>query len=481
MTTLNILLLAAGWSLAVLLPWIGLRVGSGLAGVLIISMLGSVVEAWRWQLVTLLVFGTAALVRLALAARRGGPATGRRSIAAIGLFSVAAALAAAPSVALPIYRLPTPSGPFHVGVRDMRIPSGRGPSILVRAWYPTDADAGRPFMRSAPESRLRARQFADRGLPGALYSYHEHIGANALWQAPLSRARNSYPAIVYNHGGEGDVAQSASLMEDLASHGYVVLSVGHPGQTLGILDERGQPVPAPVRSYQPVDRMKASGLARSRTAALAEILPYLRMATTESAMTRERVANTEKVLAVIFSGGGGEVLRRVDRREVASVGMSMGGAVAALTCEVDTRVAACVNLDGFQFGGLMGRSLRQPLLVAYTDHGYGLSDLFYRREDGSSDAPVDWFVIKGAQHGDLTDASFLTPFKVQLSDAAGDAELPFFGPIAPEKATKVQSDLIRFFLFSRAGFSAPQPPRALPRGVARYDPGRRFERDGATP
>ena len=64
--------------------------------------------------------------------------------------------------------------------------------------------------------------------------------------APAAPGR--YPVLVFNHGFGSFQKQSTSLLEELASHGYVVLSVGHAAESLVVQRSDGTrgAAPAPI-------------------------------------------------------------------------------------------------------------------------------------------------------------------------------------------------------------------------------------------
>ena len=50
------------------------------------------------------------------------------------------------------------------------------------------------------------------------------------------------PVIIASHGSCGTIDNNVSLYRDLASHGYIVLAVGHPGQAASVTYENGKSV-----------------------------------------------------------------------------------------------------------------------------------------------------------------------------------------------------------------------------------------------
>ena len=52
--------------------------------------------------------------------------------------------------------------------------------------------------------------------------------------APIATGKNNYPVIIFNHGYGSYTMQSTVLCSDLASFGYIVVSVGHPYESSGV-------------------------------------------------------------------------------------------------------------------------------------------------------------------------------------------------------------------------------------------------------
>jgi predicted dienelactone hydrolase len=90
----------------------------------------------------------------------------------------------------------------------------RGEDMTIEVWYPAripDGTAPTPY----------------DDVPIAL---------DSVVEAPADLSGAPYPVIAFSHGFGGVRYQSASLVEHLVSHGYVVVSADHPGSIL--LDQR---------------------------------------------------------------------------------------------------------------------------------------------------------------------------------------------------------------------------------------------------
>ena len=140
----------------------------------------------------------------------------RRSLACFALLLVAL-VAQAAHAGRPRYADPTALGPYGVGhvVFDVTDPARGDRALRAELWYPVDpADAiGDPTWYDF--------QFFGLGLESPV----------AIEGAPLT-ADTWLPLILFSHGNCGVSFQSTPLMEQLASHGMVVVAPNHTGNTV---------------------------------------------------------------------------------------------------------------------------------------------------------------------------------------------------------------------------------------------------------
>jgi predicted dienelactone hydrolase len=61
----------------------------------------------------------------------------------------------------------------------------------------------------------------------------------SFWYPSKAGKDETFPQIVFSHGGLATVNSNLSLFQELASYGYVVYSIGHPYRTLWTQDEDG--------------------------------------------------------------------------------------------------------------------------------------------------------------------------------------------------------------------------------------------------
>ena len=121
-------------------------------------------------------------------------------------------------------------GPFAVGVRTLELVdptrtsvTGTGPRpVTVEIWYPT-----------TPETVV--------GVPRYVVNLFGLDVARTPTYRDVDRAAGQYPLVLFSHGNAGIRFQSIFLATHLASHGYIVASPDHQGNTFldiaaGIVD-----------------------------------------------------------------------------------------------------------------------------------------------------------------------------------------------------------------------------------------------------
>jgi pimeloyl-ACP methyl ester carboxylesterase len=246
----------------------------------------------------------------------------RRGLLGAGLTAAAAGLLPAPGAAAatgvagthPIPLL-APTGRYPIGMTERHLVdrSRRDPwvgsipyrELMVSLWYPT-RPCEHPFARYMTP---RAASHFDAGLSQHIPGYRTGVidwagtRTHARLDAPVTAGR--HPVVLYGPGGGNPRTLGTGLIEELASHGYLVVAIDHTYEASEVefLDGR---------------------LATDRRPP----------GTTRGQSTAVRVADIRFVLDAL----------RLDR--VGMFGYSAGGFSAAEAMLADQRIRAGANLDG---------------------------------------------------------------------------------------------------------------------------------------
>jgi predicted dienelactone hydrolase len=117
---------------------------------------------------------------------------------------------------------PGAGGPYKAGVKTIQLTdASRNRKLPVDIWYPVVDTSG------------TQNTYKLETLLGTLASIDSPARRNA------TPAAGAWPVIVFSHGFGGVRFQSYFLTERLATHGFVVIAMDHPGNTLGDFAQLG--------------------------------------------------------------------------------------------------------------------------------------------------------------------------------------------------------------------------------------------------
>ena len=258
--------------------------------------------------------------------------------------------------------LTEPSGPDAVGTRDV---PGVSPDATTRLWYPAEPGTGTvepPYMNAATAASL--------GLaPEMLADVHVRATLDAT-PAPTSTPR---PGIVLMPGWGAPMAVYTTLAQDLASNGYVVLSVD---PDLGTED--GNQLPSDL------------------------------------ANPARRLEQLETAIDFLTGPDVAALAGPVDSTRIAVGGHSIAGAIAVQASLTDPRITAVFDLDGWLHGPALDNPVHVPALFVEAS---GFDDPTTTAISRSPDAVA--VQLADASHFDVTDVACLAPALGPAVDALG--------------------------------------------------------------
>jgi predicted dienelactone hydrolase len=215
------------------------------------------------------------------------------------------------------------------------------------------------------------------------------------------------------------------LFEELASHGYVVLSVGHPYWCEFYFDDDGELFFFDKSNKYYTEMWKEED---------SELTKETKEQITRSTQGAEKLANYRELNRIMptevadlllwqedieflidrlieMSEKEGRYHGRLDADRIGIMGYSKGGALAGQVCATSDRVRAGANLDGFMFGGVVDNDLKKPFMilgqvVSWCQECPPINLPFFER------ARADAYMveIKNANHATFTDLPLLREY-----------------------------------------------------------------------
>jgi predicted dienelactone hydrolase len=378
-----------------------------MAATLLFTDILAVVEGAHWQMA--LVYLAAGVLFLAAWKSAGDQSRSQRFVICATLLF--ASMSVLFSFLLPMFTLPEPTGNYPVGtailyfkdstrIEDAGPASGSARELMVQIWYP-----------SQPSHRRFAR-YREELETNALSSYQSEILTHSRLDAPMALKGAPFPVILFNHSWGGRRTNYTFLTEELASHGYAVVSIDHTYNANLVAFPDGRVIHGNA----------SNAINDPETSTVAQVWAIwdkeLAKSVADQRFILDRLEAMNRASGSLWFGG-------LDTRMTGAIGHSFGGAAATAVCAEDRRVHAAVNMDGWFFGAIRDRGPNQPLLAmdAYNEQpgdeydpndkiGAALETTDFAELKASLQNFGGYMLsVKGASHEDFTDQPLISPLR----------------------------------------------------------------------
>ena len=321
------------------------------------------------------------------------------------------------SAALPVFRFPIPTGPFQVGteVRHLTDPNRRetlssNPSdlreLMVQIWYPVD-----------PSFRGELATYRSKEVTNWRTAQLALVKTNAYLSAPLASEQRNYPVLVFSPSWSGQRVQNTFQVQELASHGYIVVAMDHPYGT----DVTAFPDGRIVRTKLGVGEDYSSHEAFEHFVREAEQQVKVRAEDARFVIDKLEELNRQDPKGLLTG--------KLDLNRIGIFGHSLGGSVAAQACWLDARFKAALDMDGMVAGESAREGSHCPTFFMMEDDTLppksAIPTLFSRdrrvAEFGYEQAAKMEvslnksggyrMVIQGTTHRNFSDSPFFSPLK----------------------------------------------------------------------
>jgi predicted dienelactone hydrolase len=280
--------------------------------------------------------------------------------------------------------LPAPTGTYSIGRQAFHLidtsradPFSADPAkhreLMVYIWYPARRSTrqtqgeylpGANQLDSNPTSQEAARN--EFGPYWPLIASGQ-ITSHAVSNAAAATQAGGFPVVLFSHGVTSTTFSYTAQIEDLVSHGYVVVAIEHtdaagivlfPDGHVRLLRDPPAPHSSAPAAKDPLQAMIAS--AEEGTETGAEDVRFVL-----DTLAQQKIP----------------LVKIMDLKKVAAVGHSYGGTLTARACQLDSRIKACISEDGTvnPVGAFFDYPdhalLKQPFLLIEVDQSYTDAEL----------------------------------------------------------------------------------------------------------
>jgi predicted dienelactone hydrolase len=317
---------------------------------------------------------------------------------------LAVAMSISAGVALPAepdtIAVPPPTGSYKVGTSSMRIvdPGRNDPyvkvnyrELLIRLWYPASLTQGHHLADYAsPKIWSYISQLTGVDLPS--------IQTNSFLNAPIAVGR--HPLVLLTHGYTDTLTDYTFLAEDLASRGYVVVSVAHTYESTAVEFPDGRLVRSVLGSHFRVDALRTD----ERTISFAA---HVRV---------EDLSSVLNELQRLNASDSNFLKGQLDLGRVAVLGHSLGGIAALASVSRDPRILAAIVMDApVTSSSAIGTDKPVFIMAAGRDQ-WGTADCQLWRNLRGARLLVE---LRGGEHLTASDAVWLAKDFPQLEAQTG--------------------------------------------------------------
>lgn len=340
------------------------------------------------------------------------------------------------SLIFPSEKLPVPSGKFEIGSRiyDLEDISrnelysdnvNENRKIKYQVWYPTDITSGYKKAKWISDGTILTRQLASNmNLPAFMLNHTAKIDSNSYLNAPVSESLSDYPVVIISHGWKGFREIHTDYAEELASNGFIAISVDH---TYGSQMVRFKDGEVAYLNKEALPRFTLPSQLNGFSSVLA---------TTYGQDVKAVIDNLEKL-----NNEDKHFQGKFDLDRLGLLGHSTGGGGIVYTSLKDERVKAVMGLDAWV----------NPLDAKDLSKGLKMPSLFLRSEQWST-GPNNGSLnklIKNSQDTNLIqmyDTNHVD-FSMSYMYSPLTKYIGFTGKLGGRKSSEIQREFIlNFFL-----------------------------------
>lgn len=285
-------------------------------------------------------------------------------------------------------QFPTPTGPYQVGTTTFTITDTTrlekvGPranqenrKIPVRLYYPITQELSKGCQNAPILSRAGFKGMAKEFFIKMDYEKRMRTGENIspfFEDAPMIQDQR-FPLLMFNHGYISYVEGNSGLCGEIASHGYLIASVGHNYEGLvtsldanthvyfdkTLRKKMNHPLIPSILCLQKLSKMKGTPKECYQE--------FLKFQDRYSLFMSERL----KEWAIDTTCALEEVKKRYSEQidfsnGIAASGHSIGGCTAYYLCQNNTEFSCGLNIDGGIFGNYEGMTMTKPFFQISTE------------------------------------------------------------------------------------------------------------------
>ncbi len=313
--------------------------------------------------------------------------------------------------------------------------------LMAQVWYPAKKGSSSSHAPYLPDAGAVATALARlHNFPDFVLNHLKYVTTNAAESVPVADDQPSYPVLIFLEGLTGYRQMNTFQVEELVSHGYIVVGIDQPGAAASVVFPDGHHIAGLSKTQ--IDPLIYQSLSPAEQAPQLfgqtfkdGIIPYF----------AQDVSFTLDQLASLNTGDPKRILTgKLDLEHTGMFGISLGGMIGAEACLKDPRLVACLVMDVAMTADVVQKGLRQPgmwmtrpadtmRLERQKAGGWAEKDIEQTQTTMRAvynSLPGDGYFVQvpGMFHIDFTDLDLLSPIFPTIG---------FSGPIGSQRAHEI--------------------------------------------
>lgn len=425
---------------------------SALVFIGIVFLIHLIFEGFRWQMIPsyLLILILTWCIFKEYSFFKGG--LFRKIITGIG-FAILIIFAWVLPYILPVFDLPTPSGKYKVGAQDVHLitdeeetitsEAGDKRELMVKVWYPAKINNEEKEVYLNEAERVG---FASKyGLPNSIFNYLDHIETHTFFKPEV--AEGKFPILIFSHGHQSNATGYYAILEEIVSHGYIVLNINHTYESVGSLFPEGE-----IKLYsKEFEKVQMTEEMAAMTWSATQELEKAKTNEEEYAVVKDLIRDyvagdiglrwSNDISMVIDALERGDTFSffatHINTSKIGVFGHSQGATAAGQALLDDKRIKAGISIDGILWGSMIDTTLTKPFAILSADWDYNAYQPDLNKHIFRNGTANDFYQAKilNAGHSNFMDI----PYKIRIP-VINEA-----GSIKPEKASRISSKFVLQF------------------------------------
>ena len=313
----------------------------------------------------------------------------------------------------PIMSFPEPTGEYTVGTqtfhlidknrKEFVVPNHQvNRELMIQVYYPAEKGTGQPSPYFEHIDALTEQLAATQGFP---YIATTHLGltkTHSYQDATPIKSKEKFPLLLFAHGMSLYSRQNTFQLEELVSHGYIVVALNFTGDAATTIFPDGDRV-----DFTPIENT------------ITFLNNRIKLWEQDASFVLDEVIKAD------FDKNFHPIALLIDFDNIGMLGHSFGGATSTQMLVKDSRIKAAIDMDGGLYGDSMpAHGPAKPFMLmnaeasinfmkeAYSQQPGNRDELFvesYLRNKTIEKPGVYTAIIPKTNHGSFTDLAAVSP------------------------------------------------------------------------